>query len=261
MGLEEKEHKVKSHQIVSLGGKLPYFLELQTGKILDVLLDFFKNHPNLPTNRKEARNKINALLYRNTRPNCYLELNKKLHLAYAHQKDGRNTQHYWRLFFDDSCKEQIEKAVNSTAIVINKNNASQERNQKQSGYEGLKEWGGMYFRSEAEIALAEELTSQGILFFANVRGMINTVPSPISNSQSNGRLEIDFLVCHQGKCISIEVDGIHHQDKGQVYRDYARDRLLLRENIPTARFTAEECYQQANLVVKEIMNLFFNNDL
>ena len=32
-----KEHKVRDTKIVSFGGKLPYYLELQTGKIIDVL--------------------------------------------------------------------------------------------------------------------------------------------------------------------------------------------------------------------------------
>lgn len=255
--LGEKEHNVKSSQIISLGGKLPYYLELPTGKILDVLLELFQNSSSLPKNRKEARSKINHWLYNRTRPGCYVELGKKLHLAYGHQKDGRGTQHYWRLFFDDLYKNQIEIAVNSSAIVISKNQTSQQQNNHaQSAYPGLKEWGGMYFRSEAEICLAEELSHQGILFFANVRGMMNTASAPLAHTQATGRLEVDFLVFHLGKCLSIEVDGIHHQETGQIKRDYARDRLLLSQQIPTARFTAEECYQQTDLVVAEIVNFF-----
>ncbi|MBL1211540.1 DUF559 domain-containing protein [Geminocystis sp. GBBB08] len=94
------------------------------------------------------------------------------------------------------------------------------------------------------------------MFFANVRGMVNTASSPISKNQTTGRLEIDFFVFDGGKCFSIEVDGNHHQQIGQVNRDYARDRLLLREQIPTARFTADECYQQPEQVVSEIIALF-----
>jgi very-short-patch-repair endonuclease len=114
----------------------------------------------------------------------------------------------------------------------------------------------MYFRSESEIALAEKLSHCGLTFFANVRGLINTQPSVISHQQATGRLEIDFFVFHKGKCISVEVDGNHHREVGQTIRDYTRDRLLLREQIPTARFTAEECYKQPALVVKEIVALF-----
>lgn len=37
----------------------------------------------------------------------YLELKPKFHLAYADQREGHGTQHYFRVFFDDSLKEKI----------------------------------------------------------------------------------------------------------------------------------------------------------
>ena len=39
-------------------------------------------------------------------------------------------------------------------------------------------------------------------------------------------------------------------------RDYSRDRLLLREGIATARFTASECYENTKAVIKEFLELF-----
>ena len=71
-----------------------------------------------------------------------------------------------------------------------------------------------------------------------------------------GRLEIDFLVFHKGKCISLEIDGKHHQENGQTHRDYIRDRLLLREGIATARFTAQECMESPDAAIEEFLNLF-----
>jgi very-short-patch-repair endonuclease len=51
------------------------------------------------------------------------------------------------------------------------------------------------------------------------------------------------MVFCQGKCLILEVDGQHHEEAGQVIRDYARDRVLLRSGVPTVRFTAKDCYK------------------
>jgi hypothetical protein len=42
--------------------------------------------------------------------------------------------------------------------------------------------------------------------------------------------------------------------------DDVRDRLLLREGIPTARFTAQECDEHPDEVVAEFLNLFWGNN-
>lgn len=194
--LSGKEHYTRGGNLVPIGGKLPYYLELPTGKILDIFNSLFKHK--LPQDRKQARTKINSWLYNRTRQGFYMELDQHLHIAYAHQKDGRGTQHYWRLFFDEKFKNIIESIVNSTAIVIISGNKKAEHNtnnpNNKNGYEGLKEWNGMYFRSESEIALAEELSHHGIMFFANVRGLLNTADFSLAKKQATGRLEIDFLV-------------------------------------------------------------------
>jgi very-short-patch-repair endonuclease len=54
----------------------------------------------------------------------------------------------------------------------------------------------------------------------------------------------------------LEVDGKHHQEGTQTIRDYVRDRVLLREGIPSARFTAQECLSRAADVVTEFLNMF-----
>ncbi len=115
----------------------------------------------------------------------------------------------------------------------------------------------MYFRSKSEIKIAKELYKRDVLFFANVRGQVSCQGSPASENSGNlpGRLEVDFLVFHKNKCMILEVDGQHHQDESQAFRDYVRDRVLLREGIPTARFTADECFNQPTEVVTEFLNI------
>jgi len=71
-----------------------------------------------------------------------------------------------------------------------------------------------------------------------------------------GRIEVDFLVFHLGKCMILEVDGVHHEKASQTVRDYARDRVLLREGIPTARFTADECFNSTEDVIVEFLQMF-----
>jgi very-short-patch-repair endonuclease len=116
------------------------------------------------------------------------------------------------------------------------------------------EWGGIYFRSQVEIRIAQELDKRGVLFFGNVRGRFNLDDFPVSKDLLNGRVELDFLVFYQGKCLILEIDGTHH--KKQVERDYSRDRVLLKEGIPTARFTAKECQDKTADVVTEFMAIF-----
>ena len=120
---------------------------------------------------------------------------------------------------------------------------------------GFTEWGGMSFRSKTEVKIAEALYNKQVLFFANARGQVSCQSSPVSNSLLPGRIEVDFLVFHQGRCMILEVDGVHHQGGSQTVRDYARDRVLLREGIPTARFTANECFNRTEDVIVEFLQM------
>ena len=90
-----------------------------------------------------------------------MELDNHLHLAYADQRDGHGTQHWWRLFFDEQFREKIEHATKSSALTVGKSSGN---NRSSAGHNGYKEWGGMYFRSSAEIAIASELDKRNILF-------------------------------------------------------------------------------------------------
>lgn len=246
-----KEHRVSSNSLVSISGKLPYYQELRTRILLDVLFVIYQQK------NVGSRKKINQWLYSKTRPGLYLELNEHLHLAYADQRDGHGTQHWWRLFFDKNYQEQIEDATKATALTVGKK-APNTNDNSAPGHNAYKEWGGMYFRSKAEIAIAEELDKRNVLFFANVRGRLNYEDLPASKASGylSGRVEVDFLVFKNSKCMILEVDGQHHQEGSQTVRDYVRDRVLLREGIATARFTAQECINKTADVITEFLELF-----
>ncbi|PNJ93200.1 hypothetical protein CEP14_13910 [Cylindrospermopsis raciborskii C04] len=112
---------------------------------------------------------------------------------------------------------------------------------------------GMYFSSKVEMKVAQELDKRGVTFFANVRGRYSLEGSPVSKDLLNGRVELDFLVFHRGKCAILQVDGPQH--KGQRERDYAGDRVLLKEGIPTVRFTDKECRERTGDVVTEFLGV------
>ncbi|MDJ0902216.1 MAG: DUF559 domain-containing protein [Xenococcus sp. MO_188.B8] len=246
-----KERHVSSSSIVSINGKLPLYQELRTSILLNVLITFSSK-----SSTKNLRKKINQWLYSRTRPGFYMELDNHLHLAYADQRDGHGTQHWWRLFFDEQFQEKIETATKSSSLTVG--NKASESDRSSTGYNAYREWGGMYFRSQAEIAIAEELDKRNVLFFGNVRGRVNEqdLPAAKASQSLSGRVELDFLVFKDRRCMILEVDGQHHQEGTNTIRDYVRDRVLLREGISTARFTAQECLNQTSDVVTEFLELF-----
>ncbi|NJM57687.1 MAG: hypothetical protein HC857_09955 [Synechococcales cyanobacterium RU_4_20] len=93
--------------LVSLGGKLPHFLELRTAAVLDCLQALTPK-----ATGKANRTRLRASLASRTRIGMYLEMSANLHLAYAGQPDGRGSQHYWRLFYTDELRPVIEAAIN-----------------------------------------------------------------------------------------------------------------------------------------------------
>ena len=119
-------------------------------------------------------------------------------------------------------------------------------------------WSGMYFRSKAELAIAQALQEAGVLFFANAQGTASLKDLPVTK-EAHGmveRLEADFLVFRGGQCICLEVDGRQHQQSEYAFRDYAKEQVLLRERISTVRFPAQECLVRPKEVVIEFLSLF-----
>ena len=78
-----------ANSLVSLGGKLPYKLEIRTTDLLTLLENLYPQ--NFKKVGKGARNKINKWFYNRSRPGFYFELSAQLHLAYGDQRDGHNT--------------------------------------------------------------------------------------------------------------------------------------------------------------------------
>ena len=145
---------------------------------------------------------------------------------------------------------QIETLIKGSTLTVSEVQSTGNA----SGNHSL-EWGGLYLRSEAELRIAKALDQTGVLFFANARGRVGLQETIVSNDQLTGRVESDFMVVYQGKCLILEVDGQHHSENEQIIRDYARDRVLLRSGVPTVRFTGRDCLERPQDVVSEFMSI------
>ncbi len=238
--------------IVPSGGKLPCCFEVSTSKLLDVVIALAPSSRNLDAKQKKKfRKNLNQKLYNKTRPGFYWEATSILHIAYAGQPNGHGSQHLWRLFCVEDLQVKIEKILKGTALTV-----SGTQSQTSGGYSN--EWGGLYLRSEAELRIAQALDQAQILFFANARGRVGLRDTIVSDGQLTGRIEADFMVFYQGRCMILEVDGQHHLEQGQTVRDYARDRVLLRFGVPTVRFTAQDCMWRPDEVVSEFLSILMN---
>lgn len=237
--------------IVAIGGKLPHSFQVATSKVIDVIIAFSPQGRGLTgKQRQQFRKKVNQKLYTKTRPGFYLEATEAFHLAYAGQPGGANTQHLWWIFCTDELKPQIETIIAGTALTVS---TPQQQNEVGGNY--TREWGGLYLRLLAEVRIAEALDQAGVLFFANARGRVGLQDTVVSDLQLTGRVEVDFLVFYQGRCLSLEADGLHHTEDEQSIRDYARDRVLLRSGVPTVRFTAKDCLERPQQVVSEVLSI------
>ena len=246
---EAQESTQANGGLVAIGGKLPFSFQVKTSKLLDVLLAFSPRSRGLKGKRlKKFRQELNQKLYIKTRPGFYFEISEHLHFSYVGQPGGANTQHQWAVHCDESLKPQIETILAGTALV-----ATTSPTQATGDYQ--REWGGLYLRSEAEVRIAEALDKTGILFFANARGRVGLHHTLVSDRQLTGRVEADFMVFHDGRCLILEVDGQHHEADEQIVRDYARDRVLLRSGVPTVRFVARDCLERPQEVVAEVLSI------
>ena len=63
-----------------------------------------------------------------------------------------------------------------------------------------------------------------------MRGRLNEQDLPAAKASQclSGRVELDFLVFQNRKCMILEVDGQHHQEGTQTIRDYVRSRFTKR---------------------------------
>ena len=151
----------------------------------------------------------------------------------------------------------VERAANSTALVVGTKQPQEEIRSSLQGAPSMC-WNGMYFRSKAEIAVAKELQAAGVMFFANSQGSASLQNMPVTTTSYGlvERLETDFLIFRGEQCICLEVDGRQHQQREHAFRDYAKERVLLKERIATVRFPAQDCLSRPAAVVAEFLHLF-----
>ena len=143
--------------IVETAGKLPLCLELRSSLTLDILSAFLEPREN--ETKKDFRARLRKGLYNRCRPGFYMELSEHFHLGYADQRDGHGTQHYWRIFYDDVSKERVEALAKGSSITVTNNQTNGAENAQF-------EWGGLYFRSPAEVAPLLKNYTRGKYYFS-----------------------------------------------------------------------------------------------
>jgi hypothetical protein len=85
----------ESHALVAIGGKLPIVFQASTTQLLDIIMTLAPRCQTLsPKQRKKFRQDLNKKLYNKTRPGFYWEAGDSLHIGYAGQPSGANTQHH-----------------------------------------------------------------------------------------------------------------------------------------------------------------------
>ncbi|MEH2179659.1 DUF559 domain-containing protein [Nostoc sp.] len=153
------------------------------------------------------------------------------------QPNGSGTEYLWEITVDEQWARQLFEANNK---------ADAELVVKAEVYPKI--WNGIVLRSPAEVAIAEALQQQGVLFFANARCRLCNRLGQLETS------ETDFLIVRKGVLRILEVDGKTFHPDASI--DYKRDRTFAKEGIQTSRFTASECLKNPGEVVKEFLELF-----
>ncbi|PAX54872.1 DUF559 domain-containing protein [Brunnivagina elsteri] len=237
-----KEHSDSDNSIVSVAPQLPYYVEVRTGSLTNFLLNIY----NL-SNRDAVKNWLNV----RQKTGFYFEISEHLHLAFADQRDGKGTQYWWFIYYDNVERKRIFEN-----IKIEENYVDTKLKNERVKEELL--WNGLTFRSQTEKKIARALYSKNIIFFANVNGFMALNGLPVSNHDNKlkEKAEVDFLVFHNQKCMILEVDGVYHNEAFQKNWDYKRDRIFLRQGISTVRFSATQCYESTSAVVEEFLELF-----
>jgi|GEM_PF-2721445 len=147
-------------------------------------------------------------------------------------------------------KQLHDLRKDSTSITVTEENLCLLESQESSNNQGLgatHRWNNLNFRSQSEIKIAEVLDARGILFFPNVRGRV-------PNGYKRINMEIDFLICHEGRWGILECDGAQfHQIAAD---DHSRDMVWNRHGIWfIKRFSSKECYNEPIKVVEIFLDL------
>ncbi|MGI8501419.1 MAG: pentapeptide repeat-containing protein [Hassallia sp.] len=118
------------------------------------------------------------------------------------------------------------------------------------GREAPHTWGGLRFWSKTEIEIAKALDKKRLFF-------VPPCMVRFSAREGNPNIEIDFLICDQGKWGILHVDGPHHYSSAdRVITERDQDYLLQKYGIKTIyRQPAERCYKEPDKVVCEFLEL------
>lgn len=167
-------------------------------------------------------------------------------ISYVGQPNGSGTEHHWKIATDDPdaqvvLNNLVKNSSSSLATLPKKSNPSQSNS---TTYDK----NGITFRSPAEVNIADELETRGILFFANARCRIKNRHSVVYTK------EVDFLVFCNGSARILEVDGQEYHQSPEA--DYERDRLFDKYGLRTSRFSAKHCMDNPEDVVDEFLELF-----
>ena len=145
-------------------------------------------------------------------------------------------------------KGDNKKAQDKLEIVVNE----VYRNSQALAYKWAEAKGENFkwfeFQSEAELAIAEELTKRNILFFCNAKCLIS------NTFNTSEKMIPDFLVIYQGKSRILEIDGVEYHKNH--FTDYRRDRLFERHGLRITRYTYDECIADSKRVIDEFLELF-----
>lgn len=218
----------------------PKEIECNTGQLLDLLTIIFP---------QQNRQKINQHLYRNYRDRSKALDIKGMVIRYAGQPKGLSTQHHWTVNISGASEELKQKFAEfqkrSRSIIPT---SAPQHNQ---GQNAALEWNGLFFRSRAEVQIAEALDRHNLLFFPNARCRIT------DRNERKDVVEVDFLVVGFGRMGLLEVDGATYH--ASAASDHQRDRLFMRQGILCSRFTAAECLNNPEQVVEEFLELLMGS--
>lgn len=126
-----------------------------------------------------------------------------------------------------------EKALNQATFIKNENQVFL--------------WNGIRFASLPEMEIAKQLEK-----IANLLYIPNCLTRLIGDS-ARRQLIPDFLVKYNGQWAILEIDGSQHNLPTQAERDKERDRVMLNFGLPTVRFSARRCTEDAEKVVLEFL--------
>lgn len=112
-------------------------------------------------------------------------------------------------------------------------------------------WHNLRFRSQPEKKIAEALERAAVLFFPNCAARLGT-------SEHRMNREPDFLICIDGKCGILEVDGMSYHKQASIEQE--EDRQFMNHGIKVVlHFDAQKCFNDPDGVVTEFLRILRNS--